>query len=75
MIKQIKGEVYVKMCGNLSVNGTYTDGHVRRHIGLLFEIVMKVTSTVIMHRRCYDTALRLNLIEGVMMNQMKERFI
>ena len=33
--KTNEGEVNLKICGNLDVNKTYTDGHIRRLLGLL----------------------------------------
>ena len=33
----------MKMCGNLYVNKTYTDGHISRHLGLLAEKVLKLS--------------------------------
>ena len=35
----------MKICGTLYVNLTYTDRHMRRHLGLLAEMELQVTLT------------------------------
>ena len=40
--------VYVNICEILYVNLTYTDGHIRRHLGLLAEMGLKFYLTVLM---------------------------
>ena len=76
VIRQMKERyIYVKICGLLYVNYTYTDGHIRRHLGLLAEMVVYVTMTVMIHGKVYDAVIRLNLIKFVMIKHVKDRFM
>ena len=38
----------MNICGRLYVKKTYTDGHIRPHLGLQAEMVVLVTLTVLM---------------------------
>ena len=45
-----EGGVYVNICGIPCVNLTYTDENIRRHLGLLAEMVLKFSLTGMMLR-------------------------
>ena len=49
---------------NLYVIRTYTDAHIRRHLGLLAKIVLELTLTVMMLHQGYDTVTRLNVFDA-----------
>ena len=59
------GEVNLKICGILYVKNTYSDRHIRRHLGILAEILLKFSMSVVMLHNGLDTVLRLNLHEAV----------
>ena len=42
----------MNLCGILYVHLTYTDGHIRQHLGLLAEKVLKFSLTVMMLHNC-----------------------
>ena len=55
----------MNICGILNVNSTYTDGLIRRHYGLLAEMVLYFSVSVMMLNNCYDTVIQLNIFEAV----------
>ena len=52
-------------CGILNVNSTFTDGLIRRHHGILAEMLLYFSVSVMMLNNCYDTIIRLNIYEAV----------
>ena len=55
----------MNICGIMNVNLPYTDRHIRRHHGLLDEIILYFSLTVMMLHNGNDTLIRLYLLEAV----------
>ena len=54
---------------------TYTDGAMRRHLGLLALMELQVTLTIMILRNGKDSVIRLHLIEVVIIKGLKGLFI
>ena len=57
------------ICGILYVNLTYTNGHMIRHLGVLAEMVLLFSLTVMVLHNGQDAVTRLNIFEAVKSNK------
>ena len=55
----------MNICGIMNVNLKYMDRHIRRQLGLLDEIILYFSLTVMVLHNGNDTLIRLNLLEAV----------